>query len=170
MTFLQRVAGVLLLDPQAFEDIEADKTATKQAIGVLMCAGLLAGSGALFDEEAPGLVWVMLAKLVGCWMWAGVTYLLGARLWPEPTTKTDVGELFRVIGFSYLPDLLSALGSLPRVGLGVRIVIAVWQLATTVLAVRQALDYKSTLRAVVVVAIGWLIFFITPSLVQYVEF
>jgi hypothetical protein len=37
-------------------------------------------------------------------------------------------------------------------------VVAFWLLAATIVAVRQALDYVSTLRAAAVVLIGWLIF------------
>jgi hypothetical protein len=37
-------------------------------------------------------------------------------------------------------------------------VVWVWQLMTTVVAVRQALDYESTGRAIVVCLIGWAIY------------
>ena len=37
-------------------------------------------------------------------------------------------------------------------------IVAFWVLAATILAVRQALDYENTWRAIVVVLIGWLIF------------
>ena len=90
-------------------------------------------------------------------MWAGVTYLLGTRVWPESETRTDMGELLRVIGFSYAPNFFSIFGVLPFVGSAVR-VVALWLLATTVLAVRQALDYRSTAQAFQVVFVGWLIF------------
>lgn len=155
-----------MLDPQTFEDIEADVSASRQALIVLIAAGVSAGGVAFFDEAAPGVLWVVLAKVVGCGMWAAVTYLLGARIWPEPKTHTDISELFRVIGFSYAPDVFTVLGSVPVVGLAILVVVALWQLATTVLAVRQALDYQSTGRALAVVGIGWLIFFITPTVVQ----
>ena len=36
-------------------------------------------------------------------------------------------------------------------------VSSVWMLAATVVAVRQALDYDSTLRAVAVCALGWVL-------------
>jgi hypothetical protein len=37
------------------------------------------------------------------------------------------------------------------------LVASVWMLVTMIIAVRQALDYRSTLRAVGVCIIGWLI-------------
>jgi hypothetical protein len=91
-------------------------------------------------------------------MWAGVTYVLGARLMPEPDTRTDMGELLRVIGYSYAPSFFALFAGVPFVGYGIRMAVDFWLLATTVLAVRQALDYKSTPRAFAVVLIGWLFF------------
>ncbi len=45
------------------------------------------------------------------------------------------------------------------------LVTAVWMLVAMVIAVRQALDYQSTLRAVGVCAIGWLVLVILLSLI-----
>lgn len=133
MTLGQRVTGVLLLEPTTFEEIEADTTATRQALVVVIVASIAAGIGAGLLFGPLALVRETLAALIGWVMWAGVTYLLGARLLPEPDTKTDMGELLRGI-------------------------VACWLLATMVIAVRQALDYRSTTRAAVVVFIGWLVF------------
>jgi hypothetical protein len=105
----------------------------------------------------------MLAALIGWVMWAGVTYLIGGRLLPEPGTHTDMGELLRVIGFSYAPNVFAIFAFIPILGGVVRVVVAFWLLAATILAVRQALDYKSTGRAVAVVLIGWCIFVIVQA-------
>jgi hypothetical protein len=77
---------------------------------------------------------------------------------PEPGTKTDMGELLRVIGFSYAPNAFNIFAFIPVLGWLVQGVVAFWLLAATIIAVRQALDYKSTGRAAAVVFIGWLLF------------
>jgi hypothetical protein len=77
---------------------------------------------------------------------------------PEPGTRTDMGELLRVIGFSYAPNLFAFFAFIPLLGGLVKIAVAFWLLAATVIAVRQALDYRSTARAVLVVLIGWFLF------------
>lgn len=158
MTVGERLVGVLTLKPSVFEEIEADVTANAQALGVVVAASVAAGIGAGLSIGPGALVRETIGAIVGWIMWAGVTYFLGTRLLPEPNTKTDMGELLRVIGFSYAPNLFSILAALPVVGWLVRSVVAFWLLATTVLAVRQALDYTSTARAFAVVLIGWLIF------------
>jgi hypothetical protein len=158
MTVAERVAGVLKLDPSVFEEIEADATANGQAFGVVVLASLAAGLGGGLLNGPSAIFRETLGAVVGWVMWAGVTYVLGARLMPEPNTRTDMGELLRVIGFSYAPSFFAIFAAIPVVGWVVRSVVAFWLLAATVLAVRQALDYRSTLRAFAVVLIGWLIF------------
>jgi hypothetical protein len=158
MTLTDRLVGVLKLDAVAYEDIERDQRANTQALTIVILASLAAGLGAGLSLGLPGLIRETVGAVAGWVMWAGVTYLLGTRVWPESETRTDMGELLRVIGFSYAPNFFSIFGVLPLVGSLVRGCVALWLLATTVVAVRQALDYRSTGRAFVVVFAGWLVF------------
>jgi hypothetical protein len=158
MTFVQRVKGVLILDTKAYEEIEADTSANREALLVVVAASAAAGLGAAVGLGAFGLVRETLAALVGWVMWAAVTWVIGSKLLPEPQTRTNMGELLRVIGYAYAPNLFGFFAFLPFLGVIVSTVVAFWLLATTIVAVRQALDYVSTLRAAVVVLIGWLIF------------
>ena len=158
MTLTSRLVGVLRLDAQAYEDIEHDRKATAKALTVVILGSLAAGLGAGLTFGPTALVRETIGGVAGWVMWAGVTYLLGTRVWPESDTRTDMGELLRVIGFSYAPSFFSIFGVLPLIGGAVRVVVALWLLATTVVAVRQALDYRSTAKAFQVVFAGWLIF------------
>ena len=158
MTFGQRFVGALTLDGPTYENIEADASATGQAVAVVVVASLAAGIGAGLLLGPFGLVRETIAALVGWVMWAGATYLIGTRFLPEPQTRTDMGELLRVIGFSYAPNVFAFFAFIPVLGIVVRTVVAFWLLATTVVAVQHALDYTSTARALAVVLAGWLIF------------
>ena len=90
-------------------------------------------------------------------MWAYLTYFIGTRLLAEPQTQADLGELLRTIGFSSSPGLLRVLGILPGVQQLVFFVAGLWMLVAMIIAVRQALDYTSTWRALAVCAIGWVV-------------
>ena len=90
-------------------------------------------------------------------MWAFLTYWIGTRVLPEPQTSSSHGELLRVIGFAAAPGLIRVLGVVPLLRWLVFLVAAVWMLFAGVIAVRQALDYRSTGRAVLVVVIGWIV-------------
>lgn len=158
MTLTSRLVGVLKLDAAAYEDIERDPRANAQALTIVILASIAGGLGAGLSLGLTGMVRGTLGALAGWVMWAGVTYLLGTRVWPESQTRTDMGELLRVIGFAYTPSFFSIFGVLPFVGNLLRVCVELWVLAATVVAVRQALDYRSTLRAFLVVVVGWLIF------------
>jgi hypothetical protein len=158
MTFAARVKGVLLLDVRTFEEVEADRTANLQAFLVVVGASAAAGLGAGFRLGASGLLRETFGALIGWVLWAAVTWVIGSKVLPEPQTRTDMGELLRVIGYAYAPNLFGFFAFIPVLSIVVATVVSFWLLATTILAVRQALDYVSTLRAAAVVFIGWLIF------------
>jgi hypothetical protein len=86
-----------------------------------------------------------------------LAYVIGAKLFPDPDTKTDLGEMLRTIGFASSPGVVRVAGVIPGITDGVFVVAAVWMLAAMVVAVRQALDYRSTSRAVGVCVLGWLV-------------
>jgi hypothetical protein len=98
-----------------------------------------------------------LSALLGWAVWAAITYFVGTRLLPEPQTKADYGELLRTIGFASAPGIIRILGIIPGLMGIVFLVAGVWMLVAMVIAVRQALDYHSTARAVGVCLIGWLV-------------
>jgi hypothetical protein len=157
MTFLQRAIGAARLNVPVFEEIEADRTATGQALIIVVLSNLAAGIGLterLFD--APVLHRVMLALIF--WVfWAIATYIVGVYLMPEPETETNVGELLRTIGFAASPGIVRIFGVVPVVGATIYAASTVWMLVAIVIAIRQALDYRSTGRAVVVCIITGLI-------------
>jgi hypothetical protein len=157
MTFRQRVIGAARLDIAVFEEIEADRHATQQALAVVVLSSAAAGVGLSSSVyDAPVLTRVVLALLL--WLfWAALTYAIGLYLLPEPQTETTVGELLRTIGFAASPGTLRVFGFIPGIGPTLYGVATVWMLVAMIIAVRQALDYKSTARAVVVCLIAWVI-------------
>jgi hypothetical protein len=158
-SFVDRVVGAARLDAKVYEEIEADPTAMSQAMAVVAVAALAAGIGSI-SSGAPGAVAAVVGGIVGWFLWAVVTWLIGTKLLPEPGTSADLGQMLRTIGFSAAPGLLNVLGIIPLLGLIVSFVAAVWQLVAMVVAVRQALDYRSTGRAVLVCFIGWVFYLV----------
>ena len=85
-------------------------------------------------------------------------YIIGTKILPEPQTRSDLGELLRTTGFSASPGLLRVLGVIPLFGGLIMLAVSIWMLVAMIIAVRQALDYQSTGRAVGVCLIGWFVF------------
>jgi len=96
-----------------------------------------------------------IGALGGWYVWAFLAYFIGTKFLPEPQTRADHRELLRTIGFSSAPGLIRALGFIPGLHDLLFFVAGIWMLVAMVIAVRQALDYTSTGRAIGVCVIGW---------------
>jgi hypothetical protein len=156
-TYLQRLIGAAALDATIYEEVEADPSATIQACATVVISSLAAGIGwrGLAGNTAGSIALTSVVALMSWAAWALVTYGIGVRILPQAQTRSNVGELLRTTGFASAPGYLRILGVLPGVTIPVFAVTALWMLAAMVVAVRQALDYESTARAVAVCVIGW---------------
>ncbi len=152
-----RMIRAAKLDVTLYEEVEADKGAMGQAMGVVVLSSVAAGIGTVGTTGIKGLVLGTIVALVGWFIWAFLTYYIGTRLLSEPQTKADYGELLRTIGFSSSPGVLRVFGIIPMLGNILNFICGIWMLVAMVIAVRQALDYKSTWRAVGVCLIGWIV-------------
>ena len=155
--FVDRMIRASKLDVHLYEEVEADKGAMGQAMGVVVLSSLAGGAWFIQMSGPMGLLIGTVGSLVGWYLWALLTYLIGTKLLPEPQTQADHGELLRTIGFASAPGIIRILGIIPALGSLVNIVAGVWMLVAMVIAVRQALDYQSTYRAIGVCAIGWIV-------------
>ena len=153
----ERMIRAAKLDPHLYEEVEADATAMNQAMLVVVLSSVAAGIGSMGMIQHPNLILSTLGALIGWYLWAFMTYWIGTKLLPEKETKTDYGQMLRTVGFSSAPGILRVLGIIPFLTNIVFMVTGIWMLVAMVIAVRQALDYQSTARAVGVCAIGWLI-------------
>jgi len=145
-----------MLDVNLYEEVEADKSATFQAAGVVILSSLAAGVGVISLGTSNFLIAPLLS--LGSWfVWAYLVYFIGVKFFPESTTEADHGQLLRTIGFSSAPGLIRVFGVIPNLTSLVFTISSIWMLVAMVIAVRQALDYKSTWRAVGVVVTAFLI-------------
>ena len=153
-TFARRVLGAALLDAGVYEEVEADSRATSQAVVVVLLAGAAGGIGLQGVGAVQSLVGGVAVALVGWVAWAALTYLIGTRLLPQPQTRADLGQLLRTLAFASAPGVLRALGVIPFLGFPIYAIASAWMLVAMIVAVRQALDYTSTGRAVAVCVVG----------------
>ena len=156
-TFLNRVTGAALLRPAIYEEVEADRSATMQAMGVVALSSLAAGVGALglASARVTTLAGISLLAFAVWGIWALLTLQIGTRIFPSPRTQADIGQLLRTIGFASAPGILRFAGVIPGTTTIVFAITALWMLMAMIVAIRQALDYTSTVRAFGVCALGW---------------
>ena len=165
MTFGDRVIGALKLEANAFEDVERDPTAIGQSVGVIVLAAVSAGIGNIYWGGIGGIVSTAITSLISFLIWSLIVWLVGTKLMPEPTTKADFPETFRVLGFAAAPGLLGFITIIPLLGYLIMFVIWLWQIAAMIVAVKAALDYSTIGKAIVVVLIGFIVNIIVTALV-----
>ena len=154
--FVNRIIRACKLDVSLYEEVEADKNATLQAALVVVLSSLAAGVGAI-SMGASNFLLAPILSLISWYIWAYLIYLIGVKLFPEANTKSNHGELLRTIGFSSAPGLIRIFGFTPELMSITFIGAGIWMLIAMIVAVRQALDYESTWRAIGVVIIGFLV-------------
>ena len=156
-TFANRILGAMRLDPRVYEEVEANRGTMPQAVAIVLLASVAGGVG-LVDVHAPDLMALItqsVGALLGWVSWALLMYSVGTWFLPEPQTRADAGELLRTLAFAGAPGLLRIFGVIPGVGLAIYAIASIWMLLAMIVAVRQALDYRGTGRAVAVCVIGW---------------
>ncbi len=155
--FIERIIRAAKLDSNLYEEVEADKGALVQSMWVVVLSSIAAGIGTITQGGVGVILMGTIAALIGWYVWAYITYFIGTRFLPEPQTRATHGELLRTIGFSSSPGLIRILGIIPGLAGVIFLIAAIWMFVAMVIAVRQALDYTSTLRAVGVCMIGWIV-------------
>jgi hypothetical protein len=160
-SLVQRMIRAARLEPDLYEEVEADQTATTQALIVVVIVAVASGIGALLSvilggapDRSPigAFIGPIISSLLGWLVWSYVTYFIGTRLFAGQATP---GEMLRTIGFAQSPGVLNVLAFIPVLGAIISIVTIIWLLIAGVVAVRQALDFD-TGKAILTTIAGWL--------------
>ena len=154
---VDRMVRAARLDASLYEEVEGDAGAMGQATTVVLLASIAGGIGTISETGVAGLIGGAIGSLIGWYIWAFLTYYIGTKWLPEPTTHADTGQMLRTLGFASAPGVLRLAGVIPGVGVVALIVAPIWMLCAMVVAVRQALDYTSTARAIGVCLIGFVV-------------
>ena len=156
----ERMAGAMKADVRTFEEVEKDPAALGQAVAVIVIAAFAALVGNIFRDGLAGGLGNLVAALIGYAVWTALVVVIGTKLMPEPATRADFAETFRVVGFAASPGVFHVLAIIPFIGPLISMCVNIWVLVVMVVAVRSVLDYTSTARAFVVCLIGFVIYLI----------
>ena len=107
---LARMLGAARLDVDTYEDVEKDKSATLQALLVVVFVAISAGVGGLLSGEGDlvrGLAFGAIRGVMSWAVWALVAWLVGTTLLKTQETEADWGQLARGTGFAQTPGLLN---------------------------------------------------------------
>lgn len=165
--FLNRLLRAAKLDRNVYEEVEADRSSWRQALFIVILSSVAASSGNFPDLSL--IFMSSVAALITWWVWAVIIYLIGTKLFPEPQTHSDIGELLRTIGFSSAPGLLRFLGLIPGLDRVIYPISAVWMSLSMIVAVKQSLDCSGFFRAIGVCLTGWLCLFVFSGALMYLN-
>ena len=162
---IKRMMGAARLDAAIYEEVESDPSATKQALTVVILVALATGIGTFGTGGPAGLV-VGIVAGIGLWaLWAWITYFVGTTILKTGETEANWGQLARTLGFAQSPGLLKVVGFIPVLDPWVFTIASIWQLVAMVIAIRQALDFTSTWRAVGVAMVGFIPYVLLISII-----
>jgi hypothetical protein len=164
-----RMLRAARLDVALYNEVEADLTATSQALTVVVLTAVASGLGnalgAAFggrpERLVGGMIGGVLIELLGWAVWSFVMYFVGTRFFGGTATY---GELLRTLGFAYSPGVLLILRFLPIVGGLIAFVVSIWRIITGFIAVREALDVESG-KAVATIVLGFVGYLIVLAIV-----
>ncbi len=173
---VNRMIRAAMLDPRLYEEVEHDRSATSQAMQVVIIVALASGiGGAIWKlitlspiDAVTGLIGGILAAVLGWLVWAFVTYIIGDKVFGGTATY---GEMLRTLGFAQSPNVLliftGILGGIPLFGGLLRLALLIWVLLAGLIAIRQGLDV-STGKAILTAIIGWIIMAIVIAIITSV--
>ena len=121
----ERMVGAMKADVKTFQEIEADPAAIGQAVTVIVIAGVASLIGNVFRSGVFGGMMALILSLISYALWSLLVVLIGTKLMPEPSTKADFNEAFRVIGFTAAPGVFNLLAIIPFLGPLISLVIAI---------------------------------------------
>ena len=155
---LGRMLGAARLNVQTYEDVEHDSGATLQALLVVVLVSIASVVGQLIGGTDDGVVSAIVIGIIRgvvSWaLWALFAWLIGATLLKTEQTEANWGQLARATGFAQTPGIFNVLFFIPILGVIIYLAALVWTIACMIVAVRQSLDYTSTLRAFFVILLA----------------
>jgi len=163
MNYFQRFKKAIFLDVAFYEEVEKNKKFTDQAMMTVALVSIV--QGFMIAGFAPvALVQGILGSLIRFLIWAFFIAFVGTRILPEPETESNTGELIRTLGFAYAPGLLVVFKIFPIISTFIDPVVTILQLAAMTIAVRQALDFNSTVRAIGVCIVAFILMIVALTL------
>jgi len=159
---LSRIIGVFKLSASTFEEIEHNTSLTFPAAVIVILVSLISGvgngifNGFVHKSFFGGFISALLSVLIGWLLWSAVTWFVGTRFFKG---EADLGQMLRVIGFAYIPLVLSII---PCVG---GVIGIIWAILAGFIAIRQGLDLDD-LKAFLTVVVGALFYVLLTALLN----
>lgn len=166
---VERMIRAARLDPTVFNELEADLSASGQALLVVILASLATGIGngirlstsGYPGQAVAGLIVGLIMALIAFAVFVTLVYFVGTRLFGGTATP---GEILRTLGFAYTPQLLGFFAFIPILGGLAAFIGTVWSWVAGVIAIREALDFD-TGKAILTIIVAAIVVVVVLAIV-----
>jgi hypothetical protein len=152
--FLSRILRAIKLDRTLYQEAVDEPKYFGQAIITVIAYSSFSGIGSFALAGGTGINIGMASTLIGWYVWAFTTYYIGSHFFAESKEPVERRAVYRAMGFATAPGLLRLLGLVQGVGIYIVLLVSIWIVVASVIAVKKALNYSSTWRAFGVCMIG----------------
>ncbi len=143
-SYVDRIRGVLSLNPATFRDVEEDMDATGQAALTVVLAAFASGVGALLSRDLlPNAVGIAVSSVLQWVVFSVVAYFVGSTIFATPRTSVTPGQVMRTMGFAQAPKFLMIVGFVPLFGWIVALVALIWFIVASIYALRTAFEFDT---------------------------
>ncbi len=146
------------LKSDTYEDVENDHGAIYQALFIVVVSSVAAAAGELLLDGNEDSLWVFAQSIplgmIAWTIWILSVRMVGNAIFDIADSRAYWGRLFRTTGFALSPGVLYLFVSLPFIGDVIYFVAPLWTLLCMIVAVRPGTDYKSTIRALMVIMLA----------------
>jgi hypothetical protein len=160
-----RIIRIARFDKDTFSELKDDRSATGQAVAVLLLVGLSYGLGySIFtglqtnslspNQLISGTIANMIFTDFAAFIWSATVFLVGTKLFQG---KTGFWELARPLFFSAAPGLLFILIAIPirPIIIATTIIASAWIVSAEFVALKSAMGFN-TQRALLTSVVGLL--------------
>ena len=156
LIFINRIFRAIKIDPDLYEEVEHDKSATIQAAGVVVLSSLAAGVGAIHLGASNFLLGPLLS-LASWYFWAFIIYMVGTKLFPDKETKVSFKKILIGVGYAHTPGILRFFAVTPDLMIPIIFITQFWIFAGLIISTKQILNLKSNFKSFGVVFLSFLI-------------
>jgi len=155
--FFNRVMRAIQVEPTVFRELAEEKSSLIPTLLMAFLSSIATGIGSVGGhvEKIPQAIGI---AFLGWLLWVFLTYVLGARCFPEQKPRISLRAIYCAAGFASAPGLLRLLGYFPVFSVIIAFGATLWMFAATLVAMKEVLHYKNIPRTLGVSIVGWLVY------------
>ena len=150
-----------------FRSIKLDKKLYQEAknfgetgvyyAGLIMVLDGVAGAIALSTLYKTNIIFSGVTALLSWMVWGVLIYVIGIKLFPDPSTNASFKKILITVGFAHAPGLFRFFVFMPSLVVPIVFLTQFWIFASLIIGVRETLNFKSNFKSAGVIIIAFLI-------------